>query len=160
MFFRNFVPRLWFWPVRAKTQPRNKIPEKHFFLRGFHRTGCKLLIQYLLSGRQRFRQCLVENLIGGDCCCHCDGGKTKSTLSLLALGLGWSLTILEHSLNLCVKNNANMKGVWVFNTTQFKLEQRSSLACPCTMLLSKVRRNSVEYSNPYKKIKGQKYAQY
>ena len=94
MFFRNFVPRLWFWPVRAKTQPRNKIPEKHFFLRGFHRTGCKLLIQYLLSGRQRFRQVLVENLIGGDCC-HCDGGKTKSTPSLLALGLGWSLTIIH-----------------------------------------------------------------
>ena len=32
--------RLWFWPVRAKTQPQKKIPEKLFFLRGFHRTGC------------------------------------------------------------------------------------------------------------------------
>ena len=59
----------------------------------------------------------MENLIGGDCC-HCDGGKTKSTLSLLALGLGWSLTILEHSLNPCVKNNANMKGVWVFDMSK------------------------------------------
>ena len=84
----------------------------------------------------------MENLSEGccDCYCCCDGDKTKSTPSLLALGLGWSLTILEHSLNLCVKNNANMKGVWVFD-------------------MSKVRRNSVEYSNPYKKIKeGQKYA--
>ena len=39
----------------------------------------------------------MENLSGGcdcDCCdcCDCDGGKTKSTPSLLALGLGWSLT--------------------------------------------------------------------
>ena len=33
----------------------------------------------------------MENLSEGDCCdchchCHCDGGKTKSTPSLLALG--------------------------------------------------------------------------
>ena len=45
------------------------------------------------------------------------GGK-QSQLLALALGLGWSLTILEHSLNPCVKNNANMKGVWVFDMSK------------------------------------------
>ena len=37
----------------------------------------------------------MENLSEGHCCHCCDGGKTKSTPSLLALGLGWSLTITE-----------------------------------------------------------------
>ena len=41
--------RLWFWPVRAKTQPQKKIPEKLFFLRGFHRTGCPHLGSFALS---------------------------------------------------------------------------------------------------------------
>ena len=39
---------------------------------------------------------IVENLSEGCDCCQCDGGKTKSTPSILALGLGWSLTKMAH----------------------------------------------------------------
>ena len=97
----------------------------------------------------------MENLSWGDCCCHCDGGKTKSTPSLLALGLGWSLTILEHSLNPSVKNNANMKGVWVFDitaTNPVQIRAKVVISLPMYNALDE------QSETKQRRIEGQKYA--
>ena len=97
----------------------------------------------------------MENLSGGDCCCHCDGGKTKSTPSLLALGLGWSLIILEHSLNPSVKNNANMKGVWVFDitaTNPVQIRTKVVISLPMYNALDE------QSETKQRRIEGQKYA--
>ena len=51
-----------------------------------------------LRTKQRGQHYLAKK---GDCC-HCDGGETKSTPSLLAFGLGWSLTKIYFGKRLCI----------------------------------------------------------